>query len=164
MLFYNMLSIHARWAYAWCQCGLCNGWLNAVVKTSWPHDLKLATQITKFFQRAPLSHLKLKVSFGYYRADSNAWLQCRQSKVTGGDFSWCYSFSRLFTHKNCYLLYTQISIVNHTFFNTTHNPLYFALFINANTSLCSDRTHCYSNGKTSISKAVVQFEIKALAI
>src|SRR4029434_7812585 len=33
-----------------------------------------------------------------------------------------------------------------------HHPLYFAHFINAKTSLCSDRTHCYSIGKTSISK------------
>src|SRR4029434_1162878 len=48
--------------------------------------------------------------------------------------------------------------------HTKHHPLYFAHFINAKTSLCSDGTHCYSSGKTSISKAVVQCEIKALAI
>src|SRR4029434_6284111 len=91
----------------------------------------------------------------------------------------------LLNYKHNYMLKTQISIVNRTFFktqhtiicfrhkfqlltalfqNTKHHPLYFAHFINAKTSLCSDRTHCYSIGKTSISKAVVQFEIKALAI
>src|SRR4029434_6199106 len=66
---------------------------------------------------------------------------------------------------------TQLSALNtdfncepHFLQNTKHHPLYFAHFINPKTSLCSDRTHCYSIGKTSISKAVVPFEIKALAI
>src|SRR4029434_572374 len=59
-------------------------------------------------------------------------------------------------------LNTDFNCKPHFLQHTTHNHLYCAHLINAKTSLCSDRTHCYSNGKTSISKAVVQFEIKAL--
>src|SRR4029434_9232632 len=43
--------------------------------------------------------------------------------------------SALDTNFNCYPHFLQ---------NTKHHPLYFAHFINAKTSLCSDRTHCYS--------------------
>ena len=50
------------------------------------------------------------------------------------------------------------------FQNTTHNPFLFCTLHQCQISLCSDRTHCHSNVKTSISKAVVQFGIKALAI
>src|SRR4029434_6758400 len=63
-----------------------------------------------------------------------------------------------------YALDTNLNRNPHFLQTTKHHPLYFAHFIKAKTSLCSDRTHCYSIGKTSISKAVVQFEIKAIAI